>query len=81
MSEASEFMTDWYWRNQQLVVLDRWAAEGLVNTVNGQPEREFPFWFLATGILTLKSPRWRPRHRIFAWSLFALTVVTVRRCR
>ena len=24
-------MTDWYWRNQQLAVLDRWAAEGLVN--------------------------------------------------
>ena len=24
-------MTDWYWKNQQLVVLDRWAAEGLVN--------------------------------------------------
>lgn len=29
--EAAEFMTDWYWQNQQLVVLDRWAAEGLVN--------------------------------------------------
>lgn len=28
---AAEFMTDWYWQNQQLVVLDRWAAEGLVN--------------------------------------------------
>jgi len=31
VSEASEYMTDWYWQNQQLVVLDRWAAEGLVN--------------------------------------------------
>ena len=31
VSEAGEFMTDWYWQNQQLVVLDRWAAEGLVN--------------------------------------------------
>lgn len=29
--EAAEFMTDWYWQNQQLVILDRWAAEGLVN--------------------------------------------------
>ena len=24
-------MTGWYWQNQQLVFLDRWAAEGLVN--------------------------------------------------
>ena len=31
VSEASEWMTDWYWRNQQLVYLDRWEREGLVN--------------------------------------------------
>ncbi|QTA91692.1 Uncharacterized protein dnm_077650 [Desulfonema magnum] len=31
MSEASEWMTDWYWRNQQIVFLDQWAREGLVN--------------------------------------------------
>ena len=24
-------MTDWYWQNQQLVHLDRWKNEGLVN--------------------------------------------------
>lgn len=29
--EAAEYMTDWYWQNQQLVFLDRWAREGLVN--------------------------------------------------
>ncbi len=29
--EAAEFMTSWYWQNQQLVYLDRWAEEGLVN--------------------------------------------------
>lgn len=30
-AEAADVMTDWYWRNQQLVVLDEWAAQGLVN--------------------------------------------------
>ncbi|MCP3139121.1 TIM44-like domain-containing protein [Pyxidicoccus xibeiensis] len=36
MREASDWMTDWYWQNQQLVHLDRWEREGLVNrcTVN-----------------------------------------------
>ena len=29
------------------------AAEGYVDTVNGQPEREFAVWFLATGVLLL----------------------------
>lgn len=28
-------------------------AEGLLNTVNGQAEREFPFWFLACGFLMI----------------------------
>lgn len=27
--------------------------EGLFNTVNGQPEREFPFWFIFTGLLMM----------------------------
>lgn len=31
VSEASEWMTDWYWRNQQMVYLDRWERDGLVN--------------------------------------------------
>lgn len=31
MQEASEWMTDWYWQNQQLAHLDRWEREGLVN--------------------------------------------------
>ncbi|NIP99833.1 MAG: TIM44-like domain-containing protein [Nitrospinaceae bacterium] len=31
MAEASKYMTDWYWQNQQLVYLDRWEREGLVN--------------------------------------------------
>ena len=30
-SEARDCMTGWYWRNQQLAVLDRWAAQGLQN--------------------------------------------------
>jgi len=31
MERASEWMTTWYWRNQQLVHLDRWEEKGLVN--------------------------------------------------
>lgn len=31
VSEASEWMTDWYWQNQQTVFLDRWERDGLVN--------------------------------------------------
>lgn len=31
MIEASEWMTDWYWRNQQLVCLDQWAKDGHIN--------------------------------------------------
>ena len=33
-SEAAQWMTDWYWQNQQLVYLDQWAREGLVNHCN-----------------------------------------------
>jgi hypothetical protein len=31
VSEASEWMTDWYWQNQQMVYLNRWEQEGLIN--------------------------------------------------
>lgn len=31
LSTVSEWMTDWYWQNQQLVYLDKWQKEGLVN--------------------------------------------------
>ncbi len=31
MQEASEWMTDWYWQNQQLVYLNRWQDSGLIN--------------------------------------------------
>ncbi|MDM8525984.1 hypothetical protein QUF80_21630 [Desulfococcaceae bacterium HSG8] len=31
MARASEWMTDWYWRNQQIVYIDQWVREGLVN--------------------------------------------------
>lgn len=31
VSQAADWMTDWYWQNQQLAHLDQWAAEGLVN--------------------------------------------------
>jgi len=31
VSEPSEWMTDWYWKNQQMVYLDGWERDGLVN--------------------------------------------------
>lgn len=31
MGEVSSFSTSWYWQNQQLVHLDRWKEQGLVN--------------------------------------------------
>ena len=31
MSEASEWMTSWYWQNQQLAFLNRWERDELVN--------------------------------------------------
>jgi hypothetical protein len=31
MSEASEWMTSWYWQNQQLAYLNQWQKDGLVN--------------------------------------------------
>ncbi len=31
VSEAAEFMTSWYWQNQQLVFLNKWEKAGLVN--------------------------------------------------
>ena len=31
MALASSWMTDWYWQNQQIAHLDRWAEQGLVN--------------------------------------------------
>ncbi len=32
---------------------------------------------VVTGVLTLRDARWRPRHRVFAWSLVGLTLLTV----
>ena len=31
LSGVSYWMTDWYWQNQQLVHLEKWKVEGLVN--------------------------------------------------
>lgn len=31
MGEVSEYCTHWYWQNQQLIYLDRWKDQGLVN--------------------------------------------------
>jgi len=34
LSDVSNWMTDWYWQNQQLVHIEKWKAEGLVNICN-----------------------------------------------
>lgn len=34
VGEASDWMTNWYWQNQQLVHINRWEREGLVNVCN-----------------------------------------------
>lgn len=31
MAEAAEWMTSWYWQNQQLAYLNQWQRDGLVN--------------------------------------------------
>ncbi len=31
VSEASQWMTSWYWQNQQVAILDKWARAGLKN--------------------------------------------------
>lgn len=61
------------------------VAEGLFNTVNGQPDRELAFWFIIFGavvILLGALTDWCERQaaglpRRFGWSLLALTVLVV----
>ena len=31
LSGVSNWMTDWYWQNQQMVYLEKWKKEGLIN--------------------------------------------------
>ncbi|MFT5502469.1 MAG: hypothetical protein ACI8XC_000174 [Gammaproteobacteria bacterium] len=31
MQQASEWMTSWYWQNQQSVYIEEWSAKGLIN--------------------------------------------------
>ena len=60
-------------------------AEGLWNTVNGQPPREAVFWFLCTGIMMLivgvlvyQVERQRLAIPLFVtWSFVVLTVIGV----
>lgn len=34
VSGVDEYMTDWYWQNQQMLFLDKWKSEGLRNVCN-----------------------------------------------
>lgn len=59
--------------------------EGFVNTVNGQPLREFAFWFLVFGFLAIifgALVDWCERQdvklpKFLGWSLLALTLIIV----
>ena len=59
--------------------------EGLINTVNGQPDREFAFWFVAIGLFWVLfgaviddlERRNQPLPGFIAWGLGALTLVGV----
>jgi hypothetical protein len=60
-------------------------GEGLLNTVNGEPMREFAFWFLAFGLLAVLFGAfvdWCEREngklpRFLGWGLLALTIIIV----
>ena len=59
--------------------------EGVVNTVNGQPDREFAFWFLFFGFMAIIAGAltdWCERRfgrlpGFLGWSLLAMTVALV----
>lgn len=61
------------------------AAEGLLNTVNGQPDRERAFWFLFTGLVWLilgGLVDWLERRgdalpAFLAWTFLVMTAVGV----
>lgn len=61
------------------------AGEGLLNTVNGQPDRERAFWFLFTGFVWLILGAlidWLERRRdtlpaFLGWSFLVMTVAGV----
>lgn len=61
------------------------VSEGLINTVNGQPMREFVFWFISFGILIILFGLmidWCERRNLklpkfLGWSLFAFTSILV----
>ncbi len=60
-------------------------SEGLLNTVRGEPDREFAFWFLAFGLLSVilgAVVDWAERKSefppaFFGWSLLAFTIAMV----
>jgi hypothetical protein len=66
-------------------VLKELFEDGLFNTVNGQPEREFAFWFMFFGFLAIVLGSvidWIERQdlrlpRYLGWSLLGLTGVLV----
>lgn len=41
VSEASKWMTSWFWQNQQIGVLDKWARDGLKNVCEVHQKVEF----------------------------------------
>lgn len=66
-------------------VLGQLLREGLLNTVNGQPLREFAFWFLLFGLVLVVlgalvdwiEAQGRALPAFLGWGLLALTLVIV----
>ena len=66
-------------------VIGEIAAQGMFNTVNGQPEREFAFWFIFFGLIAVllgAVVAWTANRvgeipPFLGWSLLTLTVVGV----
>ena len=59
------------------------VAEGLINTVNGEPDRELAFWFIAFGVLVIvlgALVEWCERRGVglpqfLGWSLLGFTAL------
>ncbi len=66
-------------------ILAELVSDGLINTVNRQPDREFAFWFLFFGFMAIIAGAlidWCERNvgtlpRFLGWSLLAMTAVCV----
>jgi len=67
------------WYAEQMGDLYDLASAGLITPVHLWLAKSTTLLYLAplvTGILTIRDARWRPRHRVAAFTVLALTVAT-----